>query len=114
MGTWNRTVPNLAIFDDAFVAENVYAGLSIHPEQRQRLNEVILGDQGVALNETLNGLAQRIEDHNRTLRALAEAIPSQIRNGLTIDAFCALQQNLQVEAQLEEAARALAAVNETA
>src|SRR5262249_36473650 len=49
-GTWNRALPNMEVFDDNFVAENVCSGLEVGPEHRQHLHELILGAQGVALN----------------------------------------------------------------
>ena len=50
---WNRTVPNMAVFDDVFVDLNVYSGLVVGPEHRQNLHELILGAQAVALNQQL-------------------------------------------------------------
>jgi wobble nucleotide-excising tRNase len=42
-GAWSRSVPNMAIFDDAFVDENICSGLVVAPGHRQRLHEFILG-----------------------------------------------------------------------
>src|ERR1039457_7147229 len=39
-GAWNRDLPNLAVFDDAFVDENVCSGLSVEAEHRQNLHEL--------------------------------------------------------------------------
>ncbi len=49
-GAWNRALPNIAIFDDQFVDENVYSGLAVEPAHRQNLHQLILGAPGVALN----------------------------------------------------------------
>jgi wobble nucleotide-excising tRNase len=34
---WSQRLPDIAVFDDVFVAENVHAGLVIESEQRQNL-----------------------------------------------------------------------------
>jgi wobble nucleotide-excising tRNase len=44
-GAWNRTIPEMAVFDDTFVDENVCSGLVVESEHRQRLHELILGSQ---------------------------------------------------------------------
>ncbi len=46
---WNRTIPNLAVFDDVFVDDNVCSGLEVASEHRKHLHELILGAQGVIL-----------------------------------------------------------------
>src|SRR6202158_4006596 len=56
-GAWNRTFPNMTIFDDRFVNENVYSGLSVEAGHRQKLYELVLRSQGVSLNSSLQGLS---------------------------------------------------------
>ena len=48
-GAWTNTVPEIAIFDDAFVAANVCSGIYLETSHRQNLYELILGAQGVVL-----------------------------------------------------------------
>jgi wobble nucleotide-excising tRNase len=111
-GTWNRTLSDVIVFDDVFVAENVCTGLTVGPEQRQHLHELILGAQGVQLHQSLQQLVGRIETHNRDLRDKADAIPPSDRNGLTIDQFCALPARPDIDAAIAEAERNLAAARE--
>lgn len=68
-GAWAATVPEIVVFDDAFVAANVCSGIEIDPAHRQNLHEFILGAQGVALNGALQAQVARIEHHNQALRA---------------------------------------------
>jgi len=55
---------------------------------------------------------QRIETHNHDLRARADAIPAGERGSLTVDDFCALPNQADLEEALTESERALAAVTE--
>jgi wobble nucleotide-excising tRNase len=48
-GAWSRTAPEIMIFDDAFVAENVCSGMEVGTTHRQNLHELIVGAQGIAL-----------------------------------------------------------------
>jgi wobble nucleotide-excising tRNase len=108
-GAWSRTVPEIAVYDDIFVAENVCSGVVVENEHRQNLHELILGAQGVALNAALQGHVANIEEHNRALRAKGEAIPAAVRGGLTQDAFCALENRIGIDEAIQEAERSVAA-----
>lgn len=108
-GTWSRTDPDLMIFDDEFVAQNVCAGIIVDPAQRQNLHELILGAQGVALSRTLQQQAVAVEAHNKELRRLADEIDAAARGGLTVDAFCALPPNPAVVLEIDAAQRRVAA-----
>src|SRR5882724_7001184 len=41
--TWNRTLPDVVVFDDVFIDENVHSGLAVQAHHRQNLHELILG-----------------------------------------------------------------------
>jgi len=111
-GQWNHSLPNLLIFDDLFVDQNVYSGLSVEAEHRKNLHEVVLGAQGVTLNRRIQDLVRRVEEHNHALREKAQAIPEQIRHGLSVDEFCALEARPNIEQEIRETERALAAARE--
>lgn len=111
-GAWNRTVPDIAIFDDAFVDQNICSGLVIESDHRQKLHELILGAQGVALNRALQDAVAEIEEHNRTLRDLSDAIPANARFGMSVDDLCALPADPAIDDAILEAERALAAASQ--
>lgn len=108
-GTWNRHLPEITIFDDAFVSDNVCSGIEIQAAHRQSLHELILGARGVALSTTLRTHVQRIEEHSAALRELADEIPAAARGPYKVDPFCALAQDQAIDAKIQEAERRLAA-----
>lgn len=108
-GAWAVPLPRIAIFDDAFVADNVCSGIAIETAHRQNLHELILGAQGVDLNATLQGHVARIEEHIRNLRIKGDTVPVAARGPLTIDAFCSLAADRDIDAKIQEAERNLAA-----
>lgn len=111
-GAWNRKLPQLVVFDDVFVDENIYSGLSVEARHRQNLHEVVLGARGARLSRRIQELVSRIEEHNRTLREKAAAIPEAVREGFSLDEFCALPELTGVDAEIEATERALAAARE--
>lgn len=84
-GTWSAALPDVVIFDDVFVAENICSGIEVATQHRQKLHELIVGAQGVALNSTLQGFIEKIEAHNQALRTKADAIPAARRGPLSVD-----------------------------
>ncbi len=109
---WNRTLANLVVFDDVFIDENVHSGLAVHAHHRQKLHELILGVQAVALSRRLQELVARIETHNRELRAKERAIPGEARGPYSVDDFCALPARRDIDEAIREAERALAAAHD--
>lgn len=108
-GAWNGKLPDIEVFDDSFVDENIYSGLAIETEHRQNLHEWILGAPGVKLNQRLQELVARIEIHNSNLRDKTALIPEKERHGLTVEQFCALTNRPEIDDELLAAERNLAA-----
>lgn len=109
---WNRTLPNLVVFDDVFIDQNVHSGLAVHVHHRQNLHELILGTQAVALNARVQQLVARIEEHNRELRAREGAIPVSDRGPYSVEAFCALPAWRDIDHAITEAEHSLAAARD--
>ena len=111
-GAWSRSIPEIAVFDDIFVDENVCSGLDIETVHRQNLHELVLGAQGVALSKSYQGHVDRIEEHNSALRTKADAIPAAARGTLSVDDFCALKKQDDIDDAISEANRNLLAARE--
>lgn len=111
-GAWNRSLTNIVVFDDQFVDQNVYSGLVVDSEHRQRLHELILGAQGITLNQRLQTLVADIERHNAELRAKGNAVPAAERGNLSVDDFCNLPALANIDATIQAAERNLAAARE--
>jgi wobble nucleotide-excising tRNase len=109
---WTQTFPNLVVFDDVFVDENVYSGLSVESEHRQNLHELILGAQGVRLSKAFQALVDRNEEHNKALREKGDAIPVSARGNMNAEEFCALQTRPAIDEEIQAAERMLAAARE--
>ena len=108
-GAWATPLPRIAVFDDAFVSANVCSGIAIETAHKQNLHELILGAQGVALSTVLQNYVAQIEEHNRALRTKGDLIPVATRGTLTIDAFCVLAADPNIDTKIQEAKRLLSA-----
>lgn len=108
-GAWQRRLGRILVFDDNFVAENICSGIKVETDHRQRLHELIIGSQGVALSETVQAAVQRVEQHNAELQRLAAAINPAMRGNLSVEEFCALRVRDGIDVAIQEAERNLAA-----
>lgn len=113
-GRWSTPTPNIAIFDDHFVAANVCSGIEIDSSHREALHELILGSDGVSLVQAINQHAKRIEELNRALNLKGNSIPSSTRGPLSIDDFCGLPQLTDPLGAIAEKERLLAAARSAA
>jgi wobble nucleotide-excising tRNase len=110
---WNKRVDSLLIFDDQFVDENVYSGLSVAPGHRQNLHEVILGQQGVALARKVDELTDEIANLAQCVKSKAAAIPQEALHALDIDAFCSLVSIENLDEQIADLEKKLAAMRQS-
>ena len=111
-GSWNRTMPQITLFDDVFVDENIHSGLAIDARHRRSLHEFILGAEGVALSQKLQKLVSVNEQYNSSLREKAAAIPESARHGFSVGDFCTLAEVREVDAEIRATERALAAAHD--
>ena len=111
-GTWSGTLTSLAVFDDEFVEHNVHSGLSVSSQQRQNLHDIVLGPDGVALSKQLDELAAMVDTHNHQLRTKADAIPASARGPYSVDEFCALTSDPNIDSEILETELRLAAARD--
>ncbi len=95
--SWTRNIPNILIFDDMFIDQNVSSGLKVDAGHRQNLHEVVVGAQGVDLARKLDELAVKIDKHNAELRRKADLIPRETIGRLTVDEFCELKDQPEID-----------------
>lgn len=106
---WTNSVADIGVFDDHFISENVCSGIEVETEHRQNLHVLIIGAQGVALHTELQGQIDAIEQHNRDLQTKDNAIPIEARGGLSVEAFCAIENRQDIDDAIQNAERNLAA-----
>ena len=111
-GQWNGTRPTAVVFDDDFIENNIYSGLSVSPQQRQNLHDVILGREAVALQRRLNEQVQKIEQGNSKLRSKEIPITARVSGDLSVDEICGLPEDPQVDEHIKSTERLITAAKE--
>ena len=107
---WSATVTDILVFDDLFVDQNVYSGLTVEPGHRQGLHDLIIGREGVALARRIEELNKHIARLQSDLNEAAGLIPQEVRGKFTVDQFCALSQVQELEESFAAAQSRLSAL----
>jgi len=111
-GAWSTTVPELAIFDSTFVSENVHSGDTVGLDHKRNLYRVIVGKQGVDLARQIEDLDTASRSKSAEVRERFAAVHALVPQGLTVEAFLALQEDPAIDAKIAEKERELQAVKE--
>lgn len=111
-GAWSASEPNLLIFGPEFIEENVYSGNAVEHSHKKRLYQVILGQQGVALAQAVDGLDAQIREAIRVQTEKTEAIQRLLPAGLSIDAFLNLAAEEGLEAKVVAAQSEVSALEQ--
>lgn len=98
---WSATEPNIAIFDQAFIASNVFSGEVVSLENRRNLYRVVLGAAGVTLASRLEQLDSDSRNAATEIRD-SEAQVKGLSRAADVDAFVGLQQEPDIDAKISE------------
>ena len=97
-GSWHGSCSDILIFDEIFINDNIYEGLSVRPEQREKLHPVIVGEvqkRGVQKEEEL---VEERKSLNASHSAIEKRIESIIRNAVSrSDLQLTVQQFVELE-----------------
>ena len=112
-GSWCRPFPHLAIYDSAFVHENIYAGDVVDHDHKKNLYRVIVGEEGVRLARLVDDLDASIRDLNRQLKTSKAAVERSVPKGMSVDSFLGLEEDKDVDKKIKEAETTVAALSES-
>jgi len=97
---WSQQLPEIAIFDSTFVAQNVHAGEHVDRDHRANLLQVIIGEQGVNLAARINTLDDTIRSKNGDITNSRRALQQHLPVGVSVETCLALPEDATVDTQL--------------
>ncbi len=100
-GSWNKTLPEIAIFDSTFVAENVHAGEFVNRDHRTNLLQVIIGSHGITLAKKVNDLDSDIHTTNSEIDRARKAVKAHLPQRLAIENFIMLNEDTDVDKKIK-------------
>lgn len=109
-GSWDKAMPELAVFDGAYVTDNVYSGEAVDTPQRRNLYRVIIGTDGVALARRVEDLDSQIRQKNADVREARRALQRHIPPGVEFDEFVQIAEDAEVDDKITAATREVEAL----
>ncbi len=100
-GSWDTILPEVAVFDSHFVANNVYSGFVINSDHHKSLYQFVVGDYGVDILKKIERVKNLITDCNSYITTQADLIiaATQCRD---VGKICSLQQQNKVDELITE------------
>ena len=86
-GEWSNVIPGVAVFDDRFVARNVFAGMEVTNKQKYNLCEFLIGEECVELNQQLVKCNRDRESLEGKVLQFDSRIPMSVRLGVSVEEF---------------------------
>ncbi len=79
--------PPIHVYDDRFVAENVFIGHHISVDQRRNLYGLVIGDQAISLKQAVDTAEQQLSSATTAFNTAQTNLTRLLPTGYTIDSF---------------------------
>ncbi len=113
-GSWSGNAPKVAVYDDAFIEQNIYAGNAVDATQRRGLYRVIIGKEGVELARKEEELTQSVKAQTSLVTAKENEIKAHIPQGIDIKRFLPLKKDDTIEQKIGLQEKRLASIQQAA
>jgi len=94
---WSMTLPEVEVFDAAFVSSNVYSGDSVELDHKRNLYRFVLGSQGVNLARQVDELDDDSRAKQKKIREHETEIRRHIVGDMRVPEFLKLQPVSDIE-----------------
>ena len=114
-GKWDTVLPDLGVFDETFIAENVYSGSCVDHSHKRNLHRFVIGAQGVKLARKIDELDEDNRAKAGEIRDKENEIREYIFESLEVSDFVELSPLPQgAIAEKEQEIRSLETTEEIA
>jgi wobble nucleotide-excising tRNase len=111
---WSQPFPRIAVYDSAFVHENVYAGEHVDHDHKKNLHRIIVGNRGVELAKRIDELDQQSRNAAREVREKRGAVAQQAPAGYDPDAFMPLANRPNVDNEISAVEKEIQSLSQIA
>jgi wobble nucleotide-excising tRNase len=109
---WTATMPQILIFDNTFVAENVHAGDVVELEQKRNLYRVIIGQDGIGLATEDARLASESREKTTAITAAGKGLQTHVPTGMKLDEFLKFAADAEIDTKISEQIKTVEALRQ--
>jgi len=113
-GAWTAGQPDIHIFDQQFVTENVHGGDQIDVEHRRNFYRIVVGPAGVALAEEVDRLDTAATAKQGEIASEKKVLEQHVPAGMKLEAFLKLEVDSEIDDKIDKAEKSLKAINDGA
>lgn len=99
--SWNRAHPDILVFDNHFVEENVHSGREVTSDQRKNLLTFALGSRAVTQQKIERKVSDDLDSQKRATRLLEASLEGH-RGKMPLESFAALKKLPDFDGPLRE------------
>jgi wobble nucleotide-excising tRNase len=113
-GVWSAAQPDIHIFDQQFVTDNVHGGDQIDVEHRRNFYRIVVGPTGVALAEEVDRLDVEATAKQSEITFEKKVLEQHLPVGMKLETFLKLAADADIDDKIDRAAKALKAIHDGA
>ncbi len=111
---WAGDAPKIAVYDDTFIEQNIYAGNAVDVRQRRGLYRVIIGKAGVELARSEKELTQSVKNLTALATVKGNEIKPHIPEGTSFSDFLTLEKRDDIDRKIDGQQKLLEGVRQAA
>lgn len=112
-GAWTGSNPDIHIFDQQFVNENVHGGDQVDVEHRRNFYRIVVGPTGVALAEEVDKLDANATAKQSEIASEKKVLEQHLPKGVTLETFLKLPIDPAVNTKIDDNTLKLKALNDS-
>ena len=103
-GAWDSNYDNISVFDSTFVHENVFAGEHVDHGHKKNLHRVIVGRQGIQLNDQIAVLDSQSREVAKDFKRLKAEVKAYLGGSAEVseEEFVALEPSENLDHRIVE------------
>lgn len=109
--TWKTHSPDVEIFDQSYILENVHGGHHVELDQRRNVYRAVIGAAGVKIANELDVIDAKVTEKTTAITAEKKVVEQHLPKGVSLEKFIALVDDPDIDKALGRAKAKLLAAN---
>ncbi len=108
---WTRAFPEIIIFDNEFIANNVYTEI-VEARHKRRFHHIMLGEEGVELRKKESEISTKKREIKKKTDDIKKSIQQTVPTDFDFEEFLSLQEIPNIDTMINEQEKLVKAITE--